>query len=216
MRQSALLLRSLVRAGFVFVSLATSTEASHADRYEVRWSGRPFGGLALVQEDGAAAAVAIAGGTAFSVAYGFTNQLDVGVELTSMLTAPTFEGEMLVEGDIARGAFERRTSSLLLLCGPTWRLGSPDDWTPVFGVAVGAGVRHRSSGFFSVGLIPPGKSATTTFDFGASARAGVERRLNRRWTFGAYVSTMSAASPGDPLYVLASVSAGLSYVHYPP
>jgi hypothetical protein len=189
---------------------------AHADRNEARWSARPLGGVALMQEGGADPALAPTAGASIAMAYGLSHQLDLGLEVMSMMIVPTFDGAILVDGYVARGDFKRRTSSALVLAGPTWRFGSPDRWTPVIAASAGGGLRYRSIGVFSdIELQPPGKTAGRTMDYAASAKVGLERRINRRLTFGAYFSTLATWSEEAPTFAVASVSFGLSYVHYP-
>jgi hypothetical protein len=189
---------------------------AQADRYEARWSARPLGGAALMQEGGADPALAPVAGASIAMAYGVSHQLDLGVEVVSMLLAPTFDGAILYDGYVARGDFERRTSSVLALAGPTWRFGAADRWTPILGVSAGGGIRYRSNGVFTkIRLMPPGKEPVQTDDFAALARVGLERRINRRLTFGAYFSTLGTWSQDAPTFAVASFSVGLSYVHYP-
>jgi hypothetical protein len=196
--------------------LALATTA-RADEYEARWSARPVGGLALMQEGGAEPALAFAGGASIAMAYGLTNRLDLGAELFSMRVAPVFTGDMSVNGDSTRGPFERRTSTILLLVGPTWRFGSPDGWTPVLALSTGGGVRHRSIGVFSdIHLMPPEKTAANTLDLAVAVKAGFERRIDQRWTIGAYLSSLVAGGQETRIYAMASLSVGLSYVYYPP
>jgi hypothetical protein len=189
---------------------------ARADHYEARWSARPMGGVALLQEGGADPALAPAAGASIAAAYGISHQLDLGVEVLTMMLEPTFDGAILIDGYVARGDFKRRTSSALFLAGPTWRWGSPDRWTPVLAVSAGGGVRYRSIGVFSkIELMPPGKTAARTTDLATSARFGMERRINRRLTVGGYISTLATWSQDAPTFAVMSLSFGLSYVHYP-
>ena len=103
---------------------------------------------------------------------------------------------------------------MLLLAGPTWRFGV--GWVPVVSIGAGGGVRYRSAGTFQdLGFAPSEKAQTTVLDLGATARVGVERRMTRRVTVGAYVCALAAWSPSAPLLPAATVSVGISYVHYP-
>jgi hypothetical protein len=204
-------LRLSVAALIGLAALVALTGSARADHYEARWSARPMGGVALLQEGGADPALAPAAGASIAAAYGISHQLDLGVEVVTMMLEPTFDGAILIDGYVARGDFKRRTSSALFLAGPTWRWGSPDRWTPVLAVSAGGGVRYRSIGVFSkIELMPPGKT-----DLATSARFGMERRINRRLTVGGYVSTLATWSQDAPTFAVMSLSFGLSYVHYP-
>ncbi len=197
------------------VLLAAPTLAS-ADEDEARWTMRPLGGVAIAREAETGLTLAPGGGLSAGMAFGLTHQLDLGAEVVALQLTAAEEGAKLVHGDIARGEFQRRTSSALVLLGPTWRFGAPYRWTPTVSVAVGGGVRYRSAGVFSdLQLMPPGERAVQSYDVALSTRAGVERRLSRRVTIGTYASILTSWNRETPTYALASLSVGLSYVHYP-
>ena len=211
---------SAVRAGLASLAVAAcllGMPSAHADNYEARWSSRPVIGLALLEEEGATRdEVGVAGGASLSFAYGVTNQLDLGAELVALSTLmPTFDAAIMSNGFIARGDFRRRSATTLLLLGPTWRFGALG-WTPVVSAGAGGGVRLRSRGSFSrTGLVPDDKVELAALDLAVSAKAGIERRINRRWTFGVYGSALGAWSTRAPILPVASLSFGISYVHYP-
>jgi hypothetical protein len=146
-------------AAFAVAAWLNGAPAAHADNYEARWSTRPVVGVALLEEEGATRdELGIAGGASLSVAYGITNQLDLGAELVALSTLmPTFDAAIMSNGYIARGDFQRRSATTLLLLGPSWRFGALG-WTPVISAGFGGGVRLRSRGSFPrTGLIPDDK-----------------------------------------------------------
>lgn len=207
----------LLLLAVVLSSLFGVSGKAHADNYEARWSTRPVVGLALLQEEGATSnELGLAGGASVSAAYGISNQLDLGVEVLALGTLmPTFDAAIMSNGYIAQGDFQRRSATTLLLVGPTWRFGALG-WTPVVSAALGGGVRLRSRGeFIRTGLVPDDKVELAALDLALNAKAGLERRVSRRWTFGVYGSTLAAWSTRAPLLPVASISFGLSYVHYP-
>ena len=192
------------------------TSHAQADEEEVRWSARPVAGVARVAEGQADAAFALSQGAAVALAYGLSEELDFGAELVALATEPTFDAAIPIQRVVTQGPFKRRTSAAWVLLGPTWRFGSPADWTPVVAASAGGGLRYRSVGFFSeLGLMPEGKEAALAVDLATSAKAGFERRINRRWTFGAYVSLLAAWSPDAELLSATTISLGLSYAYYP-
>jgi len=195
-----------------------STAPARADRYEAQWSARPLVGMTRLREEGAASDErALVGGLSLGVSYGLSNQLDVGVELVTLATAtPTFPNTPVVVGggSMTQGSLTRRAGTALLLVGPTWRFGV--GWVPVISIGAGGGVRYRSAGTFrDLNFVPPEKAQTVVFDLGATARLGIEHRMTRRVTVGAYLSALAAWSPSAPLLPAATVSVGISYVHYP-
>jgi hypothetical protein len=108
----------------------------------------------------------------------------------------------------------RQAGTALLLLGPTWRFGV--SWVPVVTLAAGGGVRYRSAGRFTEdGFAPGEKAATTALDLAATARVGLEHRMNRRLVGGVYASGIVAWSPSAPMLPAVLLSVGLSYVNYP-
>lgn len=197
--------------------LLGSLRVVHADDYEARWSTRPVVGLAVLEEEGATSSeLSLAGGASIGFAYGVSNHLDLGAELVAVSTLlPTFDAAIMSNGYIARGPFQRRSGTTVLLLGPSWRFGALG-WTPVVAAGLGGGVRFRSRGSFpELGLVPEDKVELAALDLAAALKAGLERRLDRRWTFGVYGSALGAWSPRAPLLPVASISFGLSYVYYP-
>lgn len=199
----------------VAVAVAASVASARADEYEAQWSARPFGGVAAVPEEGAARQVTPLGGMSVGVSYGVSNRLDLGGEILVLQTMKsTFTGMAVFDGGAPyRGPLQRETASTLALLGPTWRFGV--SWVPVITLAAGGGARFRSAGTFSdIGLTIDNRRATTTFDLAGMARVGIERRVQRRLTLGLYAQGLATWGPSASLLPIASVSLGLSYVHY--
>jgi hypothetical protein len=115
---------------------------------------------------------------------------------------------------VYRGPFTRRTDEALLLVGPTWRFGVA--WVPVVTLAAGGGVRYRTDGTFTdLGLAPADKRGSIGVSLAATARVGLEHRMSRRLTVGAYAAAFTSWSPSAPVLPIATLSMGVSYVHYP-
>ncbi len=204
------------RIALAWAALCLGAAPSLADEDEARWSARPLAGIALASEAQADPALAFTQGASASLAYGMSEELDLGVELIALAATPTFDAAIPVQGVIIRGPYQRRTSSAWLLLGPTWRFGPPTGWTPVVNASAGGGVRYRSIGLFSeLRYMPTGKDTALTWDLAAAGRVGMERRLNRRWTFGAYGSLLAAWGPDARILPVTTFSLGVSYAYYP-
>lgn len=208
----------VLRASRLVVILVAMLEptGARADHHEAQWSVRPFAGMAALQEDGAAAQRAVVGGASLGFAYGVSNGLDLGGELVALATTmPRFTDAAIIDGGAPyRGPLTRRASSTLLLLGPTWRLGV--SWVPVVTLAAGGGARYRSDGTFTdTGITLEEKRAAVVLDLAATARVGIEHRMTRRLVVGAYASALASWGPSAPLLPVASISLGISYVHYP-
>lgn len=190
--------------------------AARAEEKEARWSAAPLVGLAFVSEAQAEPAFGLTEGAAVALSYGWSDELDLGAEVIALATEPTFDAAMPIEGVVIEGPFKRRTSSAWLLLGPTWRFGAPYRWTPVVGATIGGGLRYRSIGFFSeLGEMPAGKTSALTVDVAVSGRAGLERRIDRRLTIGAYAGLLAAWGTEASWLPITTFSLGISYVHYP-
>jgi hypothetical protein len=191
---------------------------AQADRAEAQWSAGGVLGVARLRDESAPSAEpALLSGVALAVHYGLSNQLDIGAELLAMMgNEPTFNDAMVFvdPGTPVSGNFTRRTTSTLLLLGPTWRYGV--DWVPLLSLGAGGGVRYRSDGVFTaLQYWPKAARAEVSFDLAASAKAGVEHRMGKSLTVGAYTSALVAWSPSAPLLPAAVLSIGVSYVYYP-
>ena len=199
-----------------YLSLCLLATAARAEEQEARWRASPLAGLALVSEAQASPAFALAKGASVALTYGWSNELDLGAELIALAAEPTFDAALPIEGVVIEAPFKRRTSSAWLLLGPTWRFGAPYRWTPVVGAAIGGGLRYRSIGFFSeLGEMPSGKDPALTVDVAASGRVGIEHRLDRRLTIGAYGALLAAWGAESSFLPITTLSLGISYVHYP-
>ncbi len=191
--------------------------SARADRAELQWSARTLTGVVQMRAERAPdPTYGLVGGLALAVSYGFSNQLDVGAELVSFVTSePEFEGaSFTISDDTAYSTYVRREGATLFLLGATWRYGV--EWVPVLAASVGAGVRYRDNGAFSPAKFYPMEDrAVRVWDLAALGKAGVERRLNRYVTVGAYSALLMDWSPDAPLMASLSLSLGLSYVHYP-
>jgi hypothetical protein len=214
-----LAMRSLVSlATLALAAVTLLARWAHADQYEAQWSVRPLAGLAEVRQDGAAQSQrARIAGAALGVSYGVSDRLDLGLELWTLAAATTTFADTTLtvdRGNIVTGAFTRRSGSSLLLLGPTWRLGVA--WVPVLTLAAGAGVRYRGDGGFrQLEVFPAAADRSVALDLAAMARIGLEHRVHRRITLGAYGAALASWGPSLPRFAHASVSIGISYVYYP-
>lgn len=203
--------------GLALAVVAASASASLADRAEAQWAARGVAGVARLRSEHAAdPAYGAVGGFALSVAYGLSNRLDVGAELVSLITsAPRFEqAQLVVSDDILASSYRRREGSVLALLGATWRLGV--GWVPVLAGAAGGGVRLRDHGeFVTYQYLPLEDRATWELELAVSGKVGLERRVTRSFTIGAYSSLLLGIGPRAPLSSSLAVSLGVSYVHYP-
>lgn len=198
--------------------LLAAAAPAHADRAEAQWSAGGVLGVARMRDESApSAAPGLLSGVSLAVHYGLSNQLDVGAEVLAMMgNEPTFSDAMVFvdPGTPVGGDFTRRTTSALLLLGPTWRYGV--DWVPVLSLGGGGGVRYRSNGIFTrLQYFPEEARQEVSFDLAASAKVGMEHRMGKSLTVGAYTSALVAWSPSAPLLPAAMFSLGVSYVYYP-
>lgn len=209
----------MMRQGVIVLAVLGlyQTQPAHADRAEAQWSARTLTGVVQMRADRAPdPTYGLVGGLALAVSYGISNQLDLGVELLSFVTSePDFENASLtISDDTAYSTYTRREGATLFLAGATWRYGV--DWVPVLAVSGGAGVRYRDNGAFSpMRFYPVEDRAERVLDVAILGKAGIERRINRSVTLGAYSALLTDWSPDAPLMASLSLSLGVSYVHYP-
>lgn len=198
-------------------AVAASASSSFADRAEAQWAARGVAGVArLRSEHSSDAAYGAVGGFALSLTYGLSNRLDLGAELISLITsAPRFErAQLVVSDDSLPSSYQRREGSVLALVGATWRLGV--GWVPVLAGSAGAGVRLRGHGeFVTYRYMPVDDRATWELELALAGKVGLERRVNRSLTVGAYSSLLLGWGPNAPLASSLALSLGVSYVHYP-
>ena len=215
----------MTRASFIKLAAlllcAARSGPVHADEAELQWSARPLGGVATWHEE-TTSGLALAGvaGTSLGVSYGVSHKLDLGAEVLALATTKAaFEGSTIIyDGSLPLGEvgdrLQRQTVSTFLMLGPTWRYGV--DWVPVVSVAAGGGMRLRTEGVFEMTRVRPmEKRVEKGFDLAVLGRVGIERRVTRRLTVGGYLSLLSTWAPSVPLFGSASLSFGVSYVHYP-
>lgn len=205
-----------LRVGVALLVLASAT-AALADRAEAQWGARAVAGVARLQsEHSLEPAYGAVGGFALSAAYGLSNQLEVGIELVSLITsAPRFEhAQLMVSDDRLASSYQRREGSVLALLGASWRLGV--SWVPVLAGSAGLGVRLRDHGeFVTYQYQPVEDRATWELEFALGGKVSLERRVNQSLTVGAYSSVQLGWGPEAPLLGSLAFSLGVSYVHYP-
>jgi hypothetical protein len=213
--------RSPFAAGVALLLCAASD--ARADRYEATIAIRPTGGYARVAETGAdAPALVRSAGLAGGVSWGVRNWLDLGGELAaSALGEATYDRAMTLVDDSPMAGPLRRMTRLSQLRGvATLRLGVA--WVPTVQLALGAGVRHRSSALLrgesvrgETTYVPDGLEAGVTLDLVAGVRVGLEHRLTPRWTIGLSVGASHAFGVGAPDLQLADASFTLARAWYP-
>jgi Outer membrane protein beta-barrel domain len=211
--------RCLLSSGALsLAALLAASAPANADRAEAQWSaGGVFGVGRMRDESATSAEPSLLSGVSLAVHYGLSNQLDIGAEILAMMgNEPTFSDAMVFvdPGTPVSGDFTRRTTSALLLLGPTWRYGV--DWVPVLSLGGGGGIRYRSNGVFTrLQYFPEEAHQEVSFDLAASAKVGMEHRMGKSLTVGAYTTALLAWSPSAPLLPVATFSLGISYVYYP-
>ena len=190
---------------------------ARADRAEAQWSARSLvGAAAMSQERAPHLALGAIGGLSLGVSYGLSNRLDVGAEVLALVTStPTFDhASLMISDDIVYAGYTRREGATLLLLGPTWRKGV--EWVPVVGASVGGGVRYRAVGSFSEAHYHPKEDfAVNVMDLAVSGRVGIEHRMGKGVTLGAYSTLLVQWSPDAPVLPSLSLTLGVSLVHYP-
>jgi hypothetical protein len=207
-------------ASAVVLGVLLGAGVAHADHFEAQWSARPLVGETLLKEGGSSSTQrAMTGGLSLGLSYGLSNGLDLGVELVTLMAQRVRFSNTMVQldgGSFVQGRMTRQMGTALLLLGPTWRFGV--SWIPVITLAAGGGARYRSAGAFTgqeLDLAPGEKAQTAVLDLAATARVGLEHRINRRLVVGVYASGIASWSPSAPMLPVAMLSVGASYVHYP-
>lgn len=203
-------------------ALASLSSTAAADRYEATVSVRPVGGVARVDDVGAPepATVAAAGLTG-GLAWGLRNWLDVGAEVLALgMPAARYDGATLpVSNNPQMGTLERTTRLAQLRLGATLRLGVA--WVPTLHLGVGAGARQRSAARLTVDagggttLQPDDEPGGLAFDVVAVARAGLDHRVNRRWTLGVAGGITQCVGLGAPNLQILEATVNVAYSWYP-
>jgi hypothetical protein len=212
-------MRSRTRLALFCAAVATwsSSSAAHADRAEAQWSARSLvGAAAMSQERAPHLALGAIGGVALAFNYGISNRLDLGAEVLALVTStPTFDhASLMISDDIVYAGYTRREGATLFMLGPTWRYGVA--WVPVVGASVGGGVRYRAVGSFSKAHYHPKEDfAVNVMDLAASGKVGIEHRMGKSLTVGAYSTLLVEWSPDAPMLPSLSLTLGISWVHYP-
>jgi hypothetical protein len=200
---------------------------ARADRYEATVVVRPTGTVGRVAEDvGSDGSPMVAsvygGGLDVGLTYGLRNWLDVGGELGAAgFTHATYDPAAVgLMGNAITGRIERTTRAAQLRGGATLRLGI--GWVPVLYLGLGVGGRQRTDGTIvrdnrgrPYGAPADGMAAGVSLDVVTAVRAGLEHRLDRRWTVGVDASASHAIGIGSPSLDTVSASVSLSYTWYP-
>jgi hypothetical protein len=192
------------------VAAWSCARTAHADRAEAQWSARSLvGAAAMSQERAPHLALGAIGGLALAFNYGISNRLDLGAEVLALVTStPTFDNaSLMISDDIVYAGYTRREGATLFMLGPTWRYGVA--WVPVVGASVGGGVRYRAVGSFSKAHYHPKE------DFAVNVKVGIEHRMGKSLTVGAYSTLLVEWSPDAPMLPSLSLTLGISWVHYP-
>ena len=220
--------RSLARVVLIVGALVSlGADEARADRYEATLVVRPTGTIGRVAEDvGSDGAPMVAsvygGGLDIGLSYGLRNWLDVGGELGAAgFTHATYDPAAVgLMGGALTGRVERTTRAAQLRAGATLRLGV--GWVPVLYLGLGVGGRQRTDGTIvrddrghAYGVPADGMAAGVSLDVVMAGRAGLEHRLDRRWTVGVDASASHAIGIGSPSLDTVSASVSLSYTWYP-
>lgn len=217
-------------AHVIVVGALASTTSASADRYEATFEVRPRAGLAKLVEPAAngadASATTTSAGLDLAGAWGVRNALDVGVQLGgSWLARAEHDGAFPVQGNAVQGTLTRTSREAHVLGTATLRVGV--GIVGSFTVGLGPGIRSRSASMLSVPadpdapdgprttVVPDDAAGGTTFDVVAMARAGVDVRINRRWSLGAAVTAMHHQGLGAPSLQHLEGGITLAYRWYP-
>jgi hypothetical protein len=181
-------------------------------------------GSAVIWEAGTEAPAEVGSrGIAVSASLGVRHWLDLGGELSganldeaSYSTATLLSSAVMVTGPL------RRTTNTAQLRGfATLRAG--DSWMPFVQLALGVGARFRSdaavytpalSGAFW--LPPDDQRKEVSLDLVTGVRAGIERRITRRWTAGISAAAAHAFGVFRPDLQTSEVTLSLSYSRFGP
>jgi hypothetical protein len=208
--------------------ISLRADEARADRYEATLVVRPTGTLGRVAEDvgsdgSSMVASVYGGGLDVGLSYGLRNWLDLGGELGAAgFTRATYDPAAVgIMGSALTGRVERTTRAAQLRAGATLRLGVA--WVPVLYVGLGVGGRQRTDGtvvrddrgVLPNGIAADGMPAGFSLDLVMAARAGLEHRLDRRWTAGVDMSASHAIGIGSPPLDVVSIGVSLSYTWYP-
>ena len=209
-----------------FALLVVSSPVAFADRYEATVTVRPVAGVGLFSENiapggGSSAASTYGGGGEVSMAYGLRNWLDVGAEaIAAAFTKATYDSATVaVHGISTMGRVTRTTRIAQLRAGATLRLGVA--WVPVVHLGFGLGARMptaatlRTDENARVDLTPDGMDAGMSVDLCVIARAGLEHRLDRRWSIGVSAEVAHTVGLAGLSADLLSAGVSLSYTWYP-
>jgi len=191
-----------------------AASTAHADRYEASIDVHPLGGLAAVADAGTSATVPY-GGLAGRLTYGLRHWLALDGELAFAQLATARYDDVMLSIDGGRpmpGSLERRARFGRASVGTTLRLGVAV--IPTLYVGFGAQGRWRDDGRMGR-YVPDGYDRALSLDLTATARAGLDLRLDRRWIVGVAVGATHAFPIGAPGLDVVEGTASLSYYWYP-
>lgn len=207
----------LCAAALCALGVLASTRA-RADEDEASIEVHPFGGLARVGEERTSAVVAVPeAGVVGRFTYGLRDWLSLDGELAgAQLAAARFDAVPVTLGGVpgATGPIERSARVAHAAVGATLRLGVR--FVPTLGVAIGPQLRMRDGAtYLPTGNIPDDHAASTSIDLIASARAGLDYRINSRWLVGVWAGATIAIPFGAPSYQSAEGGLRIEYAFYP-
>lgn len=189
--------RVLVVAGVLAAGVA------HADRREASLHVQPVGGLLSLGEANASGPGSGGfGGLAVRASYATANAFQYDAQATVAYGSASFDqGEFHLGGSATPtlAPFTMATQAVRLDAGVTLRLGVR--WIPTLRVAAGVqGVRRASPAVTFAGVTyrgpdDTGQAASLGIGPVATATAGLDYRVDRRWIVGAAVGAV-AAVPG--------------------
>lgn len=201
----------------------TGSVSARADRYEATITMRPTGVLARVDDTGVDTQASVpGGGAAAGLSWGVRNWLDVGLEVGAVaLREARYDSATLpVASNDQTGELFRTTRAARAQVGATLRFGV--GWVPSLYVGVGAGARQRTDarlrvqvGQGTADLIPDGGEAEWTVDLVATVRAGLDHRINRRWSLGLVAGVTQCIGAGTPDIQMLEGALVLGYRWYP-
>lgn len=191
---------------------------AHADQQEASVHVEATSGFARVGEERTSAidTVPLAGANA-RLTYGVRDALSLDAELGfAHQGTGHFDGAKVTFAGTpgADGPVERSAQLVRLLVGGTLRLGVR--WVPTVSVGVGPQVRLRGDGMYlPTGNVPDDHAAGVAVDLLATARVGLDVRVNRHWLAGAWVGGAYAVPLGGPSFQSAEGGLRVEYNWYP-
>lgn len=210
--------RVATAAAVVVATAVLAPTSARADEDEATVELHLFGGVARVGEERTSQVATVPeAGVAGRFTYGLRDWLALDGELAAaQLGAARFDAVPVTLGGVpgATGPIDRSARTARAAVGATLRLGVR--LVPTLGVAIGSQLRMRDGAtYLPTGNIPDDHAASTTIDLIASARIGLDYRINRRWLAGLWAGATVAVPFGAPSYQAAEGGVRVEYAWYP-